>query len=122
MSFRFLLDEHYRGILWRAVQGHNARGVHAIDVVRVGDLPDLPLGSKDPDILIWAEREGRVVVTRDRKTMATHLARHLQAGRISPAVLFVRRRSALPLIVGALVLYAYAGDQLALQNRIEYIP
>jgi hypothetical protein len=54
--------------------------------------------------------------------MPTHFARHLRAGRTSPGVLLVRKRSAIPLIVGALVLYAYAGDPLALRNQIEYIP
>ena len=47
MAIRFVLDEHLRGPLWRAVQRHNARAEDPIDVVRVGDLPDLPLGSDD---------------------------------------------------------------------------
>jgi hypothetical protein len=34
--------------------------------------------------LLWAEREGRVLVTLDRHTMPGHLANHLRAGHNSP--------------------------------------
>jgi hypothetical protein len=122
MALRFLLDEHYRGVLWQAVRRHNARGLYVIDVVRVGDPGDLPLSSKDPDILVWAEREGRVLVTRDRKTMPGHLANHLAAGRHSPGVLAVRRGFSASRVVAELALYAHACDPQAIRDRIEYIP
>ena len=55
MNPRFLLDEHLRGFLWKAIRHHNLIGGDFIDAIRVGDPADLPLGSSDPDILIWAE-------------------------------------------------------------------
>jgi hypothetical protein len=55
MPPRFVLDEHLRGDLWNAIERHNRNGVNTVDVVRVGDMADLPLGSKDPSTLIWAE-------------------------------------------------------------------
>ena len=42
MPLSFLLDEHLRGTLWRAIQHHNARGANPLDVVRVGDLDGIP--------------------------------------------------------------------------------
>jgi len=51
MELRYLLDEHLRGPLWRAVQWHNRRGVCPLDAVRVGDPIDLPLGADDLRIL-----------------------------------------------------------------------
>lgn len=51
MTLRYLLDEHLRGPLWRAIQWHNNSGVYPLDVVRVGDPPELPLGSDDPTLL-----------------------------------------------------------------------
>jgi hypothetical protein len=81
---RFLLDEHLRGVLWLAIIRHNAQGGLPIDAVRVGDPPDLPLGSSDPEILRWAEREGRILLTQDVHTMPGFLAQHLQAGNHSP--------------------------------------
>ena len=43
MVLRYLLDEHLRGPLRRAVQWHNGRGSYPLDVVCVGDFPDLQL-------------------------------------------------------------------------------
>ena len=122
MPLRYPLDEHLRGPLWHAVQKHNAAGIHPLDTTRVGDPADLPLGTPDPDILIWAEREGRVLVSEDRATMATHLANHLRAGRHSPGVFLLRPGVTLPQIVDALAVAAYAGDPGAIQDRTEFIP
>jgi hypothetical protein len=118
----YLLDEHLRGPLWRAIQTHNARGVYPIDVVRVGDPPALPCGSLDPDILTWAEREGRILVSRDEATMKTHLADHLAAGRHSPGVFLIRRGSTLDEVVEFLVDAAYASDPPDWEARCVYIP
>ncbi|HEV3143702.1 MAG TPA: DUF5615 family PIN-like protein [Gemmataceae bacterium] len=93
MPLNFLLDENQRGLFWRAVQRHNRSGSDLLDVARVGDLDDLPLGASDAEILLWAEREGRILVTFDKATMATHLANHLQAGRHSPGIFMLRRAS-----------------------------
>jgi hypothetical protein len=44
MPLPYLLDEDLRGLLWRYIVKYNARGVDLIDIVRVGDFDDLPLG------------------------------------------------------------------------------
>ncbi len=49
---RYVLDEHLRGPLWRAIQWHNSSGVYPLDVVRVGDPADLPLGMEDPALFL----------------------------------------------------------------------
>jgi hypothetical protein len=122
MTLRYLLDEHLRGPLWRALQGHNAAGVAPVDVARVGDPADLPLGSLDPDILCRCEREGRVLVSHDYRSMPSHLAAHLKAGRHSPGVFLLRGGFSRSQIVNALVFYAHAGDPNFVRDRCEYIP
>jgi hypothetical protein len=122
MPRTYLLDEHLRGPLWRAIQWHNLRGVCPLDVVRVGDPPDLPLGTADPDILLWAERAGRILVSDDRKTMARHLADHLQAGHQSPGIFTIRQLTPLPQVIEFLVLVAYESEAHEWQDRIEYLP
>ena len=77
MPLHYVLDEHLRGLPWRAIHKHNSGGINVIDVVRVGDPPDLPLQSTNPVLLRWAEREGRILVSRDYKTMPLELANHL---------------------------------------------
>jgi hypothetical protein len=122
MMLRYVLDEHLRGPLWRAIQWHNSLGVYPLDVVRVGDASDLPLGSDDPALLLWAEREQRILVTHDADTMPAHLADHLAAGRHSPGVFMIRPHSILPQILSFLQDAAYAGEPEEWQDRIQYIP
>jgi hypothetical protein len=91
MPLAFVLDEHLRGELRQAILSHNAKGSHPVDAVCVGDPPDLPLGSTDPDILLWAERHNRILVSCDESTMKTHLADHLRNGHRSPGVFLIRK-------------------------------
>jgi hypothetical protein len=122
MVLRYLLDEHLRGPLRRAVQWHNSRGSYPLDVVRVGDLADLQLGTGDPAILLWAEREERILVSHDRNTLARHLADHLEQGHHSPGIFIIRPYRSLPEIVSFLAEAAYASDPSEWRDRIVYIP
>jgi hypothetical protein len=122
MPLRFVLDEHLRGLLWKAIQHHNAASAFPIDVVRVGDPADLPLGSTDPDILLWAEREGRILISQDRDTMITFFWNHLHAGHRSPGLLLLRSGVSLPIIVFELALISHASDPADLFGLIRYIP
>jgi hypothetical protein len=92
-----------------------------LDVVRVGDPPDLPLASDDATILLWAEREQRILISRDEDTLPTHLATHLEAGRRSPGVFFPRVVRLVD-IVDFLVCVAYASEASEWENRITFIP
>src|SRR5207237_8958250 len=99
MSIRFLFDENLDDPLRSAVAHHNARGGDPIDTVQVGDPLNLPRGSDDPDILIWAEREGRILVSFDRSTLPNFLSDHLQAGHHSPGVSLIRRGTSLRQVI-----------------------
>ena len=122
MPIGFVLDENCRGPLWTAVRSHNKRGMDTIDVVRVGDLPDLPLQAPDPEILAWAERSGRILLTYDESSMPGHWIAHLQSGRHSPGVFIVRANVSLPEIVEVMVIVAHASKSGEWVDRMEYIP
>jgi hypothetical protein len=122
MTLRYLLDEQLRGPLWNALRRHNAGGLNPVDAERVGDPADLPLGATDPDILLWAEREVRILLSRDFHTMPPYLAAHLRSGHRCPGVFLLRVGLPLRQIVDALVYYAHAGDPQFVQDRCEYIP
>ena len=82
MPIAFVLDENLRGKpLWHAIRHHNLGGALRIDATRVGDPADLPLGSLDPDILAWAERADRIIITEDAATFPAELAAHLRRGQ-----------------------------------------
>ncbi len=119
---RYVLDENLRGVLWHAIQQHNSRSAFPLDVVRVGDPPDLPLGTIDPDILVWAEREARIFVSLDKKTLPGHLIQHSQQGRHSPGIFIVIPSSTLTDILDYLVYAAYAGDPFDYADGIRFIP
>jgi hypothetical protein len=110
MALRFLLDEHMRGPLWEAIQAHNRAGNDVIDMVRVGDPKDLPLTSKDAAILAWCEREGRILVSFDVRTLPDELLTHVQAGGSSPGILFIRGHRTLAEIVEYLATLAHASE------------
>ncbi len=123
MPLRYVIDELLRGVLWHAIQAHNAAGIDPIDIVQVGDPPDLPRGTLDPDILLWAERERRLFVTRDVNTVPSYLDDHLAAGHHSPGVLIVRRRRvSVPQVIFALALIAHAGDPAYFADCPRFIP
>jgi hypothetical protein len=119
---RFLLDEHLRGPLCLAIRRHNAHGKLPIDAERVGDPPDLPLGSNDPTILLWAEKDGRILLTEDVHTMPGYLAQHLRAGRRSPGVFIISAGCSIRELVDHLELVAHAGEPTDFENAITYVP
>jgi hypothetical protein len=122
MALAYVLDEHLRGELWQAILSHNAKGVYPVDAVCVGAAFDLPLGSSDPEILLWGERYSRILVTRDEKTMKTHLADHLSNGHHSPGVFLIRKGSTIPEVVSFLVAAAHASETADWQDQWAYIP
>lgn len=122
MSIAFVLDEDMRGPLWRAILDHNSQGIQPIDATRVGDLLDLPLGTRDPDLLIWAENAQRIIVTFDRNTMPGHLADHLAAGNRAPGVFLVSKGASISAVLDFLVAATYASEPFEWENRIQFIP
>ena len=122
MNLRYVLDENLRGPLWRAISWHNAQGAFPLDVVRIGDSVDLPLGISDPEVLGWAEGAQRILVSSDRNTLAGHLSGHLAAGRQSPGILLVRPHATIPATVSFLVEAADASVPEEWRDRIVYIP
>lgn len=118
----YVLDEHHRGLLWRYVQRHNLRSAfHPLDVMRVGDVPDLPLSATDPAILLWAEREKRILVSQDQATLSRHLSNHVSSGRTSPGI-FLTRNVPLSDIVDFLTCAAYSSNADEWENRVTFIP
>ena len=122
MPLIFLLDEHLRGSVRRAIRHHNAKGAYSIDAIWVGDPLDLPLGSSDAELLRWAEAAGRLLVTHDKKTIPAHLQQHMQAGHHAPGVLLLRPSTTVAALVAELALIAHAGDPADYFDQINYIP
>jgi hypothetical protein len=93
-----------------------------LDVTRVGEPSDLPSGTRDPQLLLWAEVHGRILVSRDKSTMPGHLANHLAAGHHSPGVFILRPRITLHEVLEYLALVADDNNPVSWRDQVFYIP
>lgn len=87
----------------------------------VGDAADLPPGTLDPEVLVWAERNNRVLLSLDKSTMPDHFCEHIAAGRSSPGVLIRRVRCTLAAAVEYMLCIAHACGPDECRDRMEYI-
>jgi hypothetical protein len=122
MPLAFLLDEHFRGPLWQTILSHNMHSANPIDVRRVGEDQAPRTGTRDDELLMWAERKSRILVTRDRNSMPGFLRLHLEAGRHSPGVLIVRDAANFASIIETLELIAHTADAIEYRDSIGFIP
>jgi hypothetical protein len=115
---RYLLDEHvdalYRIQLLRREQN--------LTVWRIGDAGAPPVGTLDPEILIWCEEHDFILITNNRKTMSDHLLDHLTTGRHSPGVFVMNPKMGIGETIEELILIWGASDASEHQDRITYLP
>jgi hypothetical protein len=121
MPLRFLLDENLRGQLWDAISRHNTLGGYLIDALRVGDPGAPSLGTSDPDLLVWAEHEQRVLVSIDRSTIPRHIREHLNSGHHTAGVILIRKSARSGSIVSYLETAAYASEPHEWRDQTEYV-
>ena len=122
MPLRFLLDENIPKSVWTTVVRHNLRGRDPIDLMRVGLAGAPTFGTLDPDLLLWSEKQGRIILSGDKKTMPAHLEDHLRAGHRSPGVMVLRPRVHLSELLEFLRLASYASTEEEWADRITYVP
>lgn len=118
MAISYLLDEHiplsYRTqIIQRKPE---------LRVWAIGD-PNAPAkGTSDPDLLVWCEKNGFVLITNNRKTMPNHLSDHLNTGHHLPEIFVVNENMSMGQIIGELILIAEASFEDEYQDRISFMP
>lgn len=118
MKPRYLLDENVS----LGVRSQLKRLDASLVVLAVGD-PDAPTkGTSDPDILLWLEANGYILVTENRRTMPNRLARHYELGHSVSGILWIRPRSSIGQIVEALYRLWLSSTQEQFQHRNEFIP
>lgn len=121
MAIGYLFDEHLRGTIPAVIARHAMQTGFRLDLVQVGDVPGLPLGSKDTMILEWAEKGDRIVVSLDRATMIGHFWDRIRAGGHSPG-LFVLRDAPLVEVANFLILAQYTGAEDEWNDSVTYVP
>ncbi len=115
---KFLLDEH----LPPSIADELRRRKAGLQVLVIGEPGAPRKGTPDPDILLWAEASGFLLVTNNRRSMPVHLAEHLVGGHHIPGIL----TTSSPLRIGPLieVLLLVWGASLSdeYRDKITYLP
>lgn len=78
-------------------------------------------GLPDPAVLTFAAREGRLLVSHDRKTMPTHFANFV-ATQDSPGVVLIGQKLPLSIAIEELLLIAEASEDEEWLNTIKWLP
>lgn len=115
---QFLLDENVPPRLRRAL----ARHWPEIVVWMVGDEDAPPLGTLDPEILVWCEANGFALVTYNRSSMPLHLQAHLDVGRHVSGIFVLSESLSIGAIVDDLSLIWGASFPGEFADQIQHLP
>jgi hypothetical protein len=105
-----------------AIRDQLLRRQPEMDVLAVGDDMAPAYATPDPQLLRWIEREGYVLVSRNRRTLPRHLREHLEAGGHVPGIFLLRRRSSLGQIIDDLILIWETGRPDEHRDQLVYLP
>jgi len=114
----YLLDEN----MPHAVRDQLLLREPKIGVMVIGDESAPALGTPDAVILEWIERNGYILISRNRRTIPRHLREHLAAGYHVPGIFLLRRRCSLGQLIEDLLLIWKASEPGEYRDRIEYLP
>jgi hypothetical protein len=113
---KFLSDEDFNGHVLQALLSRDP----SLDVVRAQDVG---LGSTpDPNVLEWAARAGRVVLTRDRGTVAGRAYDRVRAGLSMPGVVVTRDSLPVPVQVQDILIVANCSLPGELDDQVVFLP
>lgn len=122
MPLKLLIDEHLRGKFTQALVECGFAEAAPVDVLEIGGNGTPPLGTKDPQLIRWAQMNDRMIVSLDDNTLPEHLENHRAAGYWSPGILFIRRHQSWNDVLYFLVLVAAAGLPEDYRDRCTYVP
>lgn len=112
---KFLVDENFTGAILRGIN----RYYPDLDVIRVQDSqPGLP----DPQVLEWAAKEGRVLLTHDRRTMIGFVYERIDAGKEMSGVILVEANAPIGLVIEDIIITIETADTDGLTNIVRFIP
>jgi hypothetical protein len=114
---RFLADENFNNRILRGL----LRRFPEVDIVRVQDIVGLS-GAGDPEVLDWAAREKRILLTHDVSTIVDFAIQRVESGQEMPGVFEVSRSISIGLAIDDLLLLAQGSIEDEWQGQIIYLP
>jgi hypothetical protein len=113
---RFVADENFNGAIVRGL----LRQRPALDLVRVQDLG--LSGINDSDLLIWAAREQRVVLTHDVTTWRRFAEDRVATGLPMPGVFEIGEHLSVRQAIDDLVLIAECSHDGEWEGQVRFLP
>jgi hypothetical protein len=107
------------------VHGEIVRGLlrrrPEIDLIRAQDA--LPEGTLDPDVLVWAAAENRVLITNDRNTMIGSAYQRVASGEAVPGVIATTNDQSIGSAIDDILLIAeYMPAEEIRDQVVVYLP
>ena len=106
------------------IHGDVIRGLRrrepGLDLVRVQDV-----GLRTADdavILEWAATQGRVLITRDRKTLVGAAYQRVNAGLPMPGVILFRHRLSIGQAIEEILMVALCSTEDEMKDRVVFLP
>lgn len=116
MTLLFAADENFDGKIVRGL----VRVLPDLDLVRVQDTSLAAAG--DDEVLAWAAREGRVVLTHDVSTMTAAAWARVRAGLPMAGVIEVDVEHSIGAVIADLRLIALACSRDELNGQVLFLP
>jgi hypothetical protein len=112
----FITDVNFNGKIARGL----LRKEPSLSVVRFQDVG--PQNATDPEVLDRAAKEGRVLLTHDRKTMPNFAYARVAGGEKMPGVIVVNDRMPIGRAIDEILSYVRRDPPADLENLVMYVP
>ena len=117
-KINYLLDEHVE----HGLRTELHQQIPDMIVWAVGDPSAPKLGTLDPEILLWCEANDFSLVTKNRRSMPTHLRDHLTMGRHVRGIFILNPKQTIGETVEELVIIWTASEAGEYLDQVVYLP
>ena len=115
---QFLIDECVPASLTRGLR----RRLPLVSVIQVGEADGPSKGTDDANLLLFAEREQRLLVSADRNILIDYIQQHLASGHTTWGVFLLGKHTSLGVILDELCIVHEATDADEWKNVLQYLP
>lgn len=113
---RLAADENFNNDIVRALR----RRMPELDIIRVQDVG--LSGADDPNVLDWAAREGRVLLSHDVSTMSDFAYGRVGRGEAMPGVFVLGREVQIGQAVEDIALLTECSLEGEWEGQVNYLP
>jgi len=113
---KFLADENFEGAIFRGLLRRNAE----FNIERVQDVG--LMSASDSDILEWAYRHGRIVLTHDQKTMPGFAYQRMAEGKAIAGMIVMKHTISVGKAIEDILLIATCSQMDEWVNQIQLLP